>query len=1151
MVNAIQKLSVSKKLLFFTIVPTLTIFIFAYDIISSKNSLLESNKTTHDFVLTSLFLTDVMFELQKEREFDNANTQRKSTSLSSVSLTNQHRITDNLIEEYLEFIASLNSTPKDWQRQNEFERLHNELDQLLDIRLREDDVYGFNLYSNLIESILNIIQSLQTQSDASLLINKISMYSTLLWLQEYTAQERGLINGIFIEEEVNAIQSHTINSIIEKQKQLENYFNSISSLELRQKFNQIIGSPFQKEIDHLKQGIIHHSERNELLNRLQDFFGYGGLIHNFKNYLLRSNQKDLERFNVASQESLKVISSMRNLTGISADDLNHLNALKIIVHKYMDQMSLMQQLKSKGLTIKEIDKQVAVDDTPALAALSALLVGEIKSDPKIWLDKTSQQLELIAELRNQIKASLVQLSHKNIIDAKRHLYQTITLTCVAIIFLMLLAWIILKRLVDDVTDISNEMNSMATSGEYANTLHINGNDEIAIMAKSFNALLHKINDSQAQLFQQKSAMDEHSLVSIADLKGSITYVNEKFCNVSGYSREELIGSNHRLLNSQNQSKGYWKKMYQTCLSGEVWHDEVRNKAKDGRYYWVDTTIVPMYDNNNKLEGYTSIRTDISANKEQEKNLRDAKISAEAATLAKTNFLSTMSHEIRTPMNGVLGMAQLLEDTSLNDEQKDYLDTIIGSGNSLLSIINDILDFSKLDANMAELETITFDLESVCLECMELVAGNSAKGLEFIFDYHPDCPRYFKGDPTRIRQVLLNLLGNAVKFTKHGFVRLGMFLEHNDLGEEHMVLEIQDTGIGLKPDAVKHLFDEFTQADSTTTRKYGGTGLGLAISKKIIELMHAEITVESTYGEGSTFRITGTLPRAKAPSRLKINSIENTKILLVDDNPMNIKILKRQLEHFKAHVELLNNPSDTLNVLDQANKENSPFSIVILAQKMVETDALKIGLDIRNDHTLKNFKLMVFSTSGQKGDSAQFAQAGFDAYLNKFSRLEMLHAMISAIQLHKPNQPIITQRSIEDSLNVKSNDEETFNGSILLVEDVLPNQIIARTFLTRMGLSVEIANNGLEAIEAFKNKTYSLIFMDCRMPVMDGYEATRTIRQFEKDNNKTPIPIIALTANASYDDRALCKEAGMDDVVTKPFKKANLSKCLEEWLVNKS
>ena len=327
-------------------------------------------------------------------------------------------------------------------------------------------------------------------------------------------------------------------------------------------------------------------------------------------------------------------------------------------------------------------------------------------------------------------------------------------------------------------------------------------------------------------------MNAHSLLSMTDEHGNIIYVNDKFSKITGYTREELIGKKHNVHNSKNQPTSYWKDMYNIVLTGKAWHDEVRNKAKDGHFYWIDTTIVPNYDKNKKINGFTSISTDITQQKQNIENLAIAKEQAEVANDSKADFLANMSHEIRTPMNGVIGMTNLLIDSELSQEQNKLANTVKSSAVGLLSIINDILDFSKVEAGKLELELIPFNLGQMVGDTGASISFQAhLKGLQFICPATPIIQQWVTADPGRIRQILTNLIGNAIKFTNQGEVAVYVHLIEQTAEKKHFRFEIKDTGIGISESQQAQLFDKFSQADSSTTRKYGGTGLGLSISKK--------------------------------------------------------------------------------------------------------------------------------------------------------------------------------------------------------------------------------------------------------------------------------------------------------------------------------
>lgn len=656
----------------------------------------------------------------------------------------------------------------------------------------------------------------------------------------------------------------------------------------------------------------------------------------------------------------------------------------------------------------------------------------------------------------------------------------------------------------------------------------------------------KENEQQLLAFFRNS----DTTINLKDTDGRFTLVSRQFEKTFGLSEDEANGKFPDEIYPRDFAEHVRQHDLSVLQKGKLVQQEDVVPGSDPPIVLLATKF-PITSDAGEIMGIGTISVDISDRKQIELELMKAKDEADTASRVKSEFLSTMSHEIRSPMNTVIGMAQLLEDTPLNDEQKDYLATISRSGNNLLSLINDILDFSKLDADMVSVESIAFDLERACQESMTLIAGNAAgKELEFIFDYHPDCPRYLMGDPSRIRQVLVNLLGNAVKFTKEGFVRLTVTSKTDHSGNENLRLQVEDTGIGLRPETVEHLFDEFTQADTTTTREYGGTGLGLTITRKLVELMGGEVGVDSVFGKGATFWVNWQLPKTEAPAPLKLSSLEGMRMLFVDDNKEHRRIFKRMLEHMGAKVTALPDATRTLDLLLEARQTDDPFRIAILDHNIADTGGIGLGINIRRDSRLDSLKLLIFSSLGQRGDAATFTRAGFNAYLNKLSSYDTLRAMLSTMLDHCTGDAIITQHSIQEAKQSNGDEVLTFDASVLLVEDITPNQTVAKKFLAQMGVKVDVANDGQGAIDAFNSSSYDLIFMDCRMPVMDGYEATTIIRKLEKETDKTPLPIIALTANASSDDRRLCEQVGMNDVVTKPYKRTDLSSCLQQWLPGK-
>jgi len=578
-------------------------------------------------------------------------------------------------------------------------------------------------------------------------------------------------------------------------------------------------------------------------------------------------------------------------------------------------------------------------------------------------------------------------------------------------------------------------------------------------------------------------------------------------------------------------------------SRSLYQVEHRLRRHDRVYRHMMVRAVPILDETGAIREWVGIHTDIDDLKQAEAAQREAKEAAQAANRAKSDFLANMSHEIRTPMNGVIGMTELALGTELTAEQREYLDMVKSSADYLLAVINDILDFSKIEAGKLDLDPVDFNLRDHLDETIATLSLRAhAKGLELACHVLDDVPETLVGDACRLRQILVNLIGNAVKFTSAGEVTLHVECEFTNESSASLHFSVRDTGIGIPREKLSILFQAFSQVDASTTRKYGGTGLGLAISLQLVKLMGGRVWVESEPGQGSTFHFTvrvGLSTSAAAPTApLDLARLRGLSVLVVDDNATNRRILQDMLRRWEAAPVLVESGRDALAALHSATSSGEPFQLVLLDNMMPEMDGFMLAEEIARQPGLAGSTLMMLSSADRRENIARCRDLGVKAYLTKPIKRSELQAVMLALLGGSSGQELHASIAVRCSIA-----EGTSCLRVLLAEDNTVNQKLAVKLLEKRGHSVVVAGNGREALETISRESFDVVLMDVQMPEMDGFEATRRICEREQTTGDH-VPIIAMTAHAMKGDREKCLAAGMDGYISKPLRPSELFDSVE-------
>ena len=859
-------------------------------------------------------------------------------------------------------------------------------------------------------------------------------------------------------------------------------------------------------------------------------------------------------YNSAERESQRIADSMRLQAQVLSQNLAATTADQLLSRDYTSiELSLQRAVHFPGvlgIQITDAQNQLLGDVIKKPSGETELLYGreappasaERSQTVKVVDDKLIVTQPIL--LGNLLGWVTTTYSLQEVKDAKQQVWQDNILDGGLIGALTIVLVLLFLR---------RPMYAIATYTDFADKLDRNlgertevesGALELHKLASALNRVSRRLKDQDTAIhnavadLRRLAAFPEHdpNIVISMDAAGNIQYMNPSANQLLRRSDDAVPDINAFLPKDTSE-------LVQRCLNEDLSVQGVETVAQGRTFLW---TFAPV-KNQGILHCYAIEITERKKAEERAKSALVGKLSAEAASKAKSQFLATMSHEIRTPMNGVLGMTELLLGTRLSDQQRRFAENVRRSAGSLLNIINDILDFSKIEAGKLELENIDFDLRELVEELCTLFAPQAQrKGLEMLCIIAPSAPVGFSGDSNRLRQVLTNLMGNALKFTKSGEIAVVVSPEYQRGDQFVMRIEVRDTGIGISPDAQDRIFESFSQADSSTTRHFGGTGLGLAICKQLVELMGGRIGVNSAPGQGSTFWVSIPLARRTAQSlalSFPPEDAARVRVLVVDDNATSRDAIHDQLVAWKIACTVAPNAEQALDMMSAAATSGTPFTVVLVDRDMPDVGGFEFARQVDATRRLRGTRLVLLSPVDEAADVTSGDAQHFASIVIKPARQAQLfdalaHAM-DAPMLVEARRPALRELAPQQAPRVK-------NMRVLVAEDNPVNQELTLSLLELAGCVVTLSSNGQEALDACQREHFDLVLMDCQMPGMDGYEATQAIRRFESAQGKPRVPIVALTANAVDGDREKCIASGMDDYLSKPFTRQQLGEMLSKW-----
>jgi PAS domain S-box-containing protein len=820
------------------------------------------------------------------------------------------------------------------------------------------------------------------------------------------------------------------------------------------------------------------------------------------------------------------------------------------------------------------------------AGLSPAFAMPPRREDGAQFENNALTLYRTVSLGGEKSGAIVIISDLEALNARIGQYKRISVVVmlISVLATYLVSSRLLRLITEPILHLAQIAARVTASEDYSVRAVPRGEDEVGTLIGSFNRMLDRIEERDAALKGAKDDLEVRVQARTRELQSEVNermraeeelsderkvlralidnvpdfmYVKDADCRflvanvavarqMGAKTTDELLGKNDFDFYPRDVAAIFYEDEKRVIRSGQAEvNREEAGLDSEGNMSQVLTTQVPLRDKNGRVTGLVGIGRDITHLKKAQEEMKRAREAAEAASRAKSEFLANMSHEIRTPLNGVMGMTDLALETELTQEQREYLETVKMSGDSLLTVINDILDFSKIEAGKIDLEAVDFSLRDNLESTLKTLALRAdEKGLELLCEVAPEVPEILRGDPVRLRQIVVNLVGNAIKFTDSGEIAVRVQVEGREGLDYVCLFTVSDTGIGIPENKRQVIFDPFSQADTSTTRKYGGTGLGLTISTRLVQMMGGKIWVESEVGRGSQFHFTARLGAADT-KEIKLGSIappealRGVKVLVVDDNRTNRRILEGMLVRWEMKPRSVDGGATALAELAEARGAGDPYALILTDMHMPDMDGFALVEQIRQRPELATATIMMLTSAGHRGDAARCHDLGVSAYLLKPIRQSELREAVARVlgaRTHEGAIPLITRFSLQDAR------EPSASLRVLLAEDNLVNQRLAVRLLEKRGHRVVVAGNGLEALEALEKESFDLVLMDVQMPGMDGLEATAAIRKKESVSG-LHLPVVALTAHAMKGDREKCIAGGMDGYLTKPIRPQELDQLL--------